>query len=272
VIDWFQAIVYGVVQGLTEFLPVSSTAHVLILSKILGWQDPGAAFTAVMQIGTETAVLIYFRHDIWTIVTTIIRWFYQPAIRRTSDARLAWGVVWGSVPIGVFGLAFKHSIENQARNLYLVATMLVIFGVLLIVVERFQLAVSRKHNLSIKTGLIMGFAQSLALIPGVSRSGATITFGILAGLERRAATRFAFLLAVPAVMASGLLEAFSITESAVHWPQTIVATLTASVIGFGVIAGLLNYLQRKTYSAFGYYRVALGIILLMSLQAGLLAA
>ena len=271
-IDWLQAIAYGVVQGLTEFLPVSSTAHVLILSKLLGWEDPGAAFTAVMQIGTETAVLIYFRHDIVLIVKTIFSWFFNKSIRGTSESRLAWGVVWGSVPIGVLGLLFKQQIENEARNLYLVASMLVLFGLLLLVVERFQLAVARQHSLTVKSGLIMGFAQALALIPGVSRSGATISFGILSGLERRAATRYAFLLAVPAVMASGLLEAFSIADSPVNWSQTIVATLVASIIGFGVISGLLNYLQRHSYSAFGIYRICLGILILLALQFGLLAA
>lgn len=271
-IDWFQAIVLGVVQGLTEFLPVSSTAHVLIISSAFGWGDPGAAFTAVTQIGTEVAVLVYFRQEIWLIAKTILLWFVRSDIRGSHDSRLAWAVVWGSLPIGVLGLAFKHVIENEARNLLIVGSMLIVFGLLLIAVENFQFSVPRQTRLTVKTGVIMGLAQSLALIPGVSRSGATISFGILAGLERRTATRYAFLLAVPAVMASGFLEAFSIGEGPIAWGPTIVATLTAAVIGFGVIAGLLNYLQKHTYTAFGIYRIVIGVLVLASVNLGLLVS
>jgi len=217
VIGWFQAIVLGVIQGLTEFLPVSSTAHVLIVSKLLGWDDPGAAFTAVMQIGTESAVLIYFRREIWGIITSILKWFVDKKHRGTEQARFAWALAWGSVPIGVFGLLLKHEIENQARNLVLVAVMLILFGVILIAVEQLAVSARRSAHMTLRMGLWMGFAQALALIPGVSRSGATISAGILGGLDRRVATRYSFLLAVPAVMASGLLEALSITDGPVSW-------------------------------------------------------
>jgi undecaprenyl-diphosphatase len=270
--DWFQAIVLGIVQGLTEFLPVSSTAHILVISKILGWEDPGAAFTAVTQIGTEFAVLIYFRTEIAHILRTLARWFYNPKIRGTADSRLAWAVVWGSMPIAFFGLLFKSFIENEARNLWIVGTTLIVFGFILILVERYETSARRTTELSIRNGLIMGFAQALALIPGVSRSGATISAGILFGLERRAATRYAFLLAIPAVLGSGALEALSISEGPVAWGPTIVATITASVIGFGVIAGLLTYLQRHTFTAFGVYRIALGSMILASVGLGLLSA
>ena len=261
----------GIVQGLTEFLPVSSSAHILILSKLLGWSDPGAAFTAVTQIGTELAVLVYFRGEIWHIIKTLFGWFGNRRFRRTADSRLAWAVVWGSVPIGVFGLAFKHQIETQVRSLWLVASMLVLFGLVLILVERIDRPGRRTTELNLANGLKMGFAQTLALIPGVSRSGATIAMGIFAGLERRAATRYAFLLAVPAVLASGFLEAFSIDSGAVAWGPTIVATLTSFVIGLGVIAGLLRYLAQHSFTAFGWYRVIIGGALLFALATGVLS-
>lgn len=269
-IDWFQAIVLGVVQGLTEFLPISSTAHVLIMSKLLGWSDPGAAFTAVTQIGTETAVLIYFRQEIWHICRCLVNWFRHPRYRGTPDSQLAWAVVWGSLPIGVLGFIFKDLIEGDVRNLYLVASMLILFGVILIVVERIEFSIQRNSKLTLGRGLAMGFAQALALIPGVSRSGATISAGLLAGLERRAATRYAFLLAVPAVMGSGFYEALKIGDGPVAWGPTILATVTASVIGFFVISGLLQYLARHTFTAFGIYRIALGVTLLGLLNLGLI--
>lgn len=267
-ISWAQALVLGVLQGLTEFLPVSSSAHLLVLSKVLGWDDPGAAFTAVTQIGTETAVLIYFRSEIWHIVRTLIGWFTKPRFRNTADSRLAWAVVWGSVPIGVFGLAFKRAIETQVRSLPLVAAMLIGFGVVLILVERVERRGRRRTELDFRTGMQMGFAQVLALIPGVSRSGATIAMGIFAGLERRAATRYAFLLAVPAVLASGLLEAFSIDGGNVAWGPTLLATATAFIIGLSVIAGLLRYLNRHTFAAFGWYRIGLGLLVFIGLGTG----
>ena len=192
----------GIVQGLTEFLPVSSTAHVYIVSQLFGWDDPGAAFTAVTQIGTETAVLVYFRGEIWHILKVLVGWFTQPRYRGTPDSRLAWGVVWGSLPIGVFGLLLRDYIEGDARNLTLIAVMLVLFGAVLIVVEWLP-GRTRTSELDLRSGLAMGFAQALALIPGVSRSGSTISMGLFVGLERRAATRYAFLLAIPAVLASG---------------------------------------------------------------------
>jgi undecaprenyl-diphosphatase len=176
------------------------------------------------------------------------------------------------MPIAFFGLLFKNFIETEARNLWIVGTTLIVFGFILIIVERFETSARRTSELTIKNGLIMGFAQALALIPGVSRSGSTISAGILFGLERRAATRYAFLLAVPAVLGSGFLEALSISDGPVSWAPTIVATVTASVIGFGVIAGLLNYLQRHTFTAFGVYRIMIGSMILASVGLGLLPA
>lgn len=261
----------GVVQGLTEFLPVSSSAHILIISKAAGWADPGAAFTAVTQIGTELAVLVYFRAELWHIVRTLFLWFFQRHIRRTADARFAWAIVWGSVPIGVVGLLFKHQIETQVRSLQLVAAMLVLFGIILIAVEVFERQLVRTTDFTLASGIKMGLAQTLALIPGVSRSGATIAMGLLIGLERRAATRYAFLLAVPAVLASGLLEAFSIGDGPVAWGPTLFATATSFVVGLAVIAGLLNYLRRHTFVAFGVYRIVIGCAVLAAVGAGWLS-
>lgn len=262
-IGWAEALILGIVQGLTEFLPISSTAHIFIVSQIAGWSDPGAAFTAVTQIGTETAVLVYFRGEIWHILKTLVGWFFHPKVRGTADSKLAWGVVWGSLPIGVFGLLFRNFIETDARNLQLIASMLILFGLVLIIVERLPNR-PRTTELSLRTGLLMGFAQALALIPGVSRSGATISMGLIAGLERRAATRYAFLLAIPAVMASGALEATAISAGEVAWGPTLLATVTSFVIGLGVIAGLLRFLSKHTFTAFGVYRVALGSGLLVA--------
>lgn len=269
-ISWFEALVLGIVQGLTEFLPVSSSAHVFLVSKLFGWGDPGAAFTAVTQIGTELAVLVYFRNEIWHLLRTIYRWFTSRRHRATAESKMAWAVVWGSLPIGVVGFAFQDLIERDVRNLQLVASMLIVFGILLVVVERFELAASRRE-MGFGVGLAMGFAQVLALIPGVSRSGATITAGLFLGLERRQATRYAFLLAIPAVLGSGFYEAAKIQTGAVSWGPTLLATATAFVLGLGVIAGLLNFLQRHSFTVFGLYRIILGAVLLVGLAGGWIA-
>lgn len=261
VISWFEALVLGIVQGLTEFLPVSSSAHVFVISEFFGWGDPGAAFTAVTQIGTETAVLIYFRREIFALVKDIKNWFSDKTFRATGESNFAWAIVWGSLPIGIIGFALQDVIESDVRNLNLVATTLILFGVLLIVVERLNIPIRKDFKIS--TGVAMGFAQALALIPGVSRSGATISAGLFLGLSREQATRYSFLLAIPAVMASGIFEAFKISSSQVSWGPTIFATLVASVIGYAVIAGLLNFLKNHTFAAFGWYRIGLGLFILV---------
>ncbi|MEY3407371.1 MAG: hypothetical protein RL038_432, partial [Actinomycetota bacterium] len=208
-ISWFEALILGIVQGLTEFLPISSSAHVFVVSEFFGWGDPGAAFTAVTQIGTETAVIIYFRRELMELLRSLFDWFKYPASRGSEKSNFAWAIVLGSLPIGVIGFALQDLIEGDIRNLNLVALMLITFGVLLIVVERLPIPVRKDFKIS--TGVAMGFAQALALIPGVSRSGATISAGLLLGLNREIATRYSFLLAVPAVMASGIFEAFKIS-------------------------------------------------------------
>ncbi|HQR81245.1 MAG TPA: undecaprenyl-diphosphate phosphatase, partial [Actinomycetota bacterium] len=203
-ISYFEALILGILQGLTEFLPISSNAHLLIVSTLAGWGDPGAAFTAVTQLGTETAVLVYFRHDIWRIVKTWTRSLYQPELRGDIDARMGWYVIVGTIPIGVLGYTFSDQIETAARNLWLVASVLIVFGLVLGAADRWGKQDKTLNELTARTGLIYGFGQALALIPGVSRSGATISTGRVLGFDRPSATRYSFLLAIPAVVISGL--------------------------------------------------------------------
>lgn len=272
-ISWVEAVVLGLVQGLTEFLPISSSAHILIVSQLLGWQDPGAAFTAVTQIGTETAVIVFFRRDIARIIEVWARSLRQPALRRSIDARMGWYVIIGTIPISVLGLAFSHQIETAARNLWLVAGTLIGFGIILGIVDalgRRRLALA---DLNARDGILFGFGQALALIPGVSRSGATITTGLALGYTREASARYAFLLAIPAVLASGLYEATKIGNDAqVAWGPTIAATLIAFVVGLAVIAWLLRWVSTRSYLPFVIYRIGLGLLVILLLLLGVLTA
>lgn len=270
---WFEAIVLGVVQGLTEFLPISSSGHLLVLSQLLGWDDPGAAFTAVTQIGTETAVILYFRREIAAIVRAWARSIVNADARQDPDARMGWLVIIGTLPIGVLGLVFAHQIETVARNLWLTATMMIVFGVVLGLADALGRRVKTERDITLRDGLVFGFAQALALIPGVSRSGATISAGLAMGYTRGAAARYAFLLAIPAVLASGLFEARKIgTETAVEWGPTLLATAIAFVIGLGVIAWLMRWLTTRSYLPFVIYRIGLGVILIVLLMTGVLQA
>jgi len=272
-ISWFEAIVLGVVQGLTEFLPISSSAHILIVSRLFGWGDPGAAFTAVSQIGTETAVLIYFRKDIARIISTWFRSFRDTELRSSLDARMGWYVIIGTIPIAVLGLTFAPIIETAARNLWLVASVLIGFGIVLGLADRFGSKIKELESLNVRDGVLFGFGQALALIPGVSRSGATISVGLAMGYSRYAATRYAFLLAIPAVLASGLYEATKIgTDPNVQWGQTLVATAIALVIGYLVISWLIRWVATRSYMPFVIYRVVLGGAILVLLATGTIAA
>jgi len=272
-ISWFEAVVLGLVQGLTEFLPISSSAHILIVSRLFGWGDPGAAFTAVSQIGTETAVLIYFRKDIKSIVTTWTRSLWTPGLRSSLDARMGWYVIVGTIPIAVLGLTFAPIIETAARNLWLVSTVLIVFGIVLGLADRFGHKIKELSALGVRDGVLFGFGQALALIPGVSRSGATISAGLAMGYSRYAATRYAFLLAIPAVLASGLYEATKIGDDPnVQWAQTIVATVIALVVGYLVIAWLIRWVTTRSYMPFVIYRVVLGGALLVLLATGAISA
>ncbi|MEI2641410.1 MAG: undecaprenyl-diphosphate phosphatase [Candidatus Nanopelagicales bacterium] len=272
-VSWFEALVLGIVQGLTEFLPISSSAHILIVSTLFGWGDPGAAFTAVTQLGTETAVLVYFRKDIWRILTTWTRSLYTPELRGNIDARMGWYVIIGTLPIGFFGFVFSDQIETAARNLWLVATVLILFGLVLGAADRYGRQDKTLDDLTARTGLIYGFGQALALIPGVSRSGATISTGRVLGFDRPSATRYAFLLAIPAVLVSGLYEATKIgDDTSTSWGPTIFATVIAFFIGYAVISWLIRYVSHGSFLPFVIYRVALGALLLVLLGTGVIAA
>lgn len=270
-IGWFEAVVLGVVQGITEFLPISSSAHLLIVSEFFGWPDPGAAFTAVSQIGTEIAVLVYFRKDLYRIVTTWARSLRDASLRSNIDARIGWYIIVGSIPIMILGLTFASVIETAARNLWLIAGTMIGFGVVLGLVDRFGKKIKTLDKLSTKDALIFGLGQALALIPGVSRSGASISTGLALGYTREAAARYSFLLAIPAIFASGLYEATKIGgDPNVSWGPTLLGTAVALVIGYAVIAWFLRWVMTRSYTPFVIYRIVLGLLLLGLLSAGVL--
>ena len=287
---FIEAIILGLIQGLTEFLPISSSAHLRIAGEFLpSATDPGATFTAITQIGTELAVLIYFWKDITRIVTA---WFrslastgsaraggrgrHSAGIRRHDpDVRMGWLIILGTIPIVVVGFFAQEYIRTTFRSLWLVAIVLIVFGILLGLADRLGRKERELNQLTYKHGLLLGLAQMLALIPGVSRSGATTTGGLALGYTRPAAAEFAFLLAVPAVFGSGLYELYnSITEPDPNAPfgyaETAVATLVAFGVGYAVIAYLMRYLKRGSFLPFVIYRLALGALLLVLLGTGVL--
>ena len=269
-----EAIVLGIVQGITEFLPISSTAHLRIVPAFAGWEDPGAAFTAVIQIGTELAVLIYFRKDIWRIGTTWLRSLYRPEYRGHLDSRMGWFIIIGSLPIVMLGIVLKDVIERDFRNLWIIGTTLIVLGIILGVADRLSADRKRMKDLSLRDAVLMGLAQACALVPGVSRSGATISMGRFLGYEREAATRYAFLLAIPAVVGAGLFELREIPhgDNSYGWGPTIVATVVAFVVGYAAIAWLLRYVSTNSYLPFVLYRIGLGTLTLVLVAAGVLHA
>jgi undecaprenyl-diphosphatase len=288
--DFVNALILGLVQGLTEFLPVSSSAHIRIVGELLGTgQDPGAAFTAIIQLGTEVAVLVYF----WRDVTNIIkRWFlalFGRIPRNDPDARLGWMIIVGSIPIVVLGLLFQNAIETTFRSLWIVAVMLVLFGVILWIADHVGSRTRRVSELTWGHAVIYGFAQSLALVPGVSRSGGTISAGLFMGYQRSAAARYSFLLAMPAVFGSGLYElyksvkhpcvagsseamAHTCTPEVFSAVDTFGATVVAFAVGLLVIAFFMRYISRHSFLPFVIYRVVLGVLLMILLAAGVLNA
>ena len=269
--DVFQAIVLGIVQGATELLPISSTGHLRIVPAFAGWEDPGTAFTAVVQLGTMAAILLYFREDLWTISKAFLKSLHDPSARGTLDARLGWFIVLGTVPISVFGLAFSSQIED-ARSLYLIGTTLVVLGLLLLAAEKKGKRKRQMDELTIRDGIIIGFAQAAALVPGVSRSGATMTAGLFLDLDRPTAARYSFLLSVPAVVLSGLYQLREIGgEGAAGFGETALATVFAFVVGYWSIGFLLRWVSSHSFAIFVAYRVAVGSLVLVLVSAGVIA-
>ncbi|KUH81145.1 MULTISPECIES: undecaprenyl-diphosphate phosphatase [unclassified Mycobacterium] len=274
--SWVQVVVLAVLQGLTEFLPVSSSAHLAIASRVFFADDAGASFTAVTQLGTEFAVLLYFAKDIGRIIKA---WFHGlfVATQRTADYRLGWYVIIGTIPIGVFGLLFKDEIRTGARNLWAIAIALIVFSAVIAAAEYFGRQIRNVEQLTWKDSIVVGLTQCLALLPGVSRSGATISAGLFLGLNRELAARFGFLLAIPAVFASGL---FSLPDAfhpvgegmSASGPQLLVATVIAFVVGFAAVAWFLRFLVRHSMYWFVGYRVVLGAVVLALLGTGVVAA
>lgn len=271
---WLEAAFLGLVQGLTEFLPISSSAHLRIVGPLLpSGGDPGAAFTAITQLGTEAAVLLYFRHDIVRIARGWLAALLYRDARGTPDARMGWLIIIGTLPIAILGLMFKELIEGRLRNLYLTAAMLIFFAVLLAAADRFGRKERTLERLGWRDGLLFGLAQALALIPGVSRSGGTITAGLAMGYTREAAARYSFLLAIPAVMASGFYQLYRSWEigSPIPAGPTALATLVAFGVGYGVIVLFLKLVSTRDYMPFVYYRIALGVLVLGLVASGVLA-
>ncbi|MFA7504771.1 MAG: undecaprenyl-diphosphate phosphatase, partial [Burkholderiaceae bacterium] len=272
---WLEAAFLGLIQGLTEFLPVSSSAHLRIVGPLLpSGGDPGAAFTAITQLGTEAAVLLYFRHDIVRIARAWLAALLYADARGTSDARMGWLIIIGTLPIAILGLLFKDAIEGSLRNLYLTAAMLILFALALGAADRIGRKDRTLDRLGWRHGLLFGFAQALALIPGVSRSGGTITAGLLMGYTREAAARYSFLLAIPAVMASGFYQLYRSWEigSPIPAGPTALATIVAFGVGYGVIVLFLKLVSTRDYMPFVYYRIALGVLVLALLATGVLSA
>jgi undecaprenyl-diphosphatase len=267
-----EALVLGLVQGLTEFLPISSTAHLRIAPELFGWRDPGAAYSAVIQLGTVAAVVLYFWRDLVKLSVAFIQGLRDRKPFGTVDSRLAWFVLVGTLPIGVMGLLFKKSIESTLRSLYVISASLILLAVVLYLVERAAKHTRTIADMTLSDGVMIGLWQALALIPGSSRSGTTLTGGLSLGLKREDAARFSFLLSVPATALAGIFELKHLIE-APERPSTmalLVGTGVAFVSGMAAIAGLLRYLRTRTTLVFVVYRLGLGVLLLVLLSMGVL--
>lgn len=290
--EWFQAVVLGILQGLTEFLPISSSAHLRIYPELFGWEDPGAAFTAVIQIGTEAAIITYLAKDIWRIIEAWTRSLTNRDALRShelvrvggahrmektwdpQDARLGWYVIAGSLPIVVLGITLKDVIETDFRSLWIVGTTLVVLGLVLGLADRVGRRDRSLGSLNLRHAILLGLAQACALIPGVSRSGATISMALFLGYDRAAAARFAFLLAIPAVLGAGIFEWPSAIAAGAEYGigPILLATAVSFIVGYAVVAWLFRWLQTRTYTPFVVYRVALGVLTLGLLAGGVLTA
>lgn len=268
---WFEAVVLGLVQGLTEFLPISSSAHVRVVAALAGWRDPGAAFTAVIQIGTELAIVAYFARKIGSILRNWFRSLHDADSRSHPDARMGWLIIVGTLPVVVLGVLFEEAIDSAFRDLRLTAIVLIGFGLLLGWADRSGRKERTLDDLNVPHGLAYGLAQALALIPGVSRSGGTTTAGLAMGYRRADAAEYSFLLAAPAVFGSGLYKLTDIGNgNAPAWAPTLVATVVSFVVGYAVVAWLMAYIKRGTFVPFVVYRVILGLLILALVFTGVL--
>jgi undecaprenyl-diphosphatase len=272
-----EAVLLGIVEGVTEFLPVSSTAHLTITEKLLGnpINDPDVtAFTAIIQVGAVIATLVYFRKDIWRIAAGWLKGILT-SHQRGDDYKFGWAVILGSIPIGIVGLLFKDQIETGVRSLWWVAVALIVWSAVMWLADKNARQARHEKDTTWRDTIVIGVVQCLALIPGVSRSGATISAGLFRGLDRVAVTRLSFFLAIPALLAAGALEAFSRASdisAGVGWPATIVATIVSFIVAYASIAWLLNYVAKHNFNVFVVYRLALGVILILLLSTGIIAA
>jgi undecaprenyl-diphosphatase len=267
-----QAVVLGVVQGVTEFLPISSTAHLRIVPALLGWGDPGAAFSAIIQLGTVAACIIYFWKDLFRLAAAFFRGLAARAPFGTPDARLAWYVIIGTIPVGVVGLVFKKAIETSLRSLYIIAASMTVLALVLLLAEKLAQHRRQIPEMTMKDGIIIGLCQAVALIPGSSRSGTTLTGGLALGFKREDAARYSFLLSIPANAAAGVFQLKQILH-ATERPSTFllaVGTVVSFVVGMAAIAGLLRYLRTRTTLVFVAYRLLMGGLLFALLFAGVL--
>lgn len=269
----FQAIVYGIVQGLTEFLPISSSGHLRVVPALFGWDDPGAAFTAVIQLGTMAAVVVYFWRELVHVAMAWLRGLFDKSVRSSLEYKMGWYLIIATIPVVVLGLIFKDQIETGARNLWLIASMFIMVAVAMWIGDRIGTRSRGEEDIVTRDAIAIGGAQALALIPGVSRSGSTITAGLFRGLTRESAARFSFLLSVPAVVGSGLFEARKIGEpGAPGMGVTILATILSFGVGLAAIAWLLRYISQHSMLVFVVYRIALGVLLLILLSFGVISA
>ncbi len=264
--SYLHAILFGLIQGVTWFLPVSSDAHLRVVSALAHWPDPGAPFTAVMQLGSLVAMLVYFRDDLVKLTLGAVRGLKDGHPLESPESRLAFGILVGTVPIGVFGVLFKHEIEGKLRSVYVIAGGLIVLALVLFVAEKVARHQRDMAQMTFKDAVVVGFWQVLALVPGCSRSGSTITGGLFLGLERETAARFSFLLGIPATAAAGLFEARKAFQTTALGHSlvgpTVVATLVALVTGMAVIAVLLKFLQTHSTMVFVVWRLVLGLGLL----------
>lgn len=268
-----EAIVLGIVQGLTEFLPISSSGHLRIVPTFFGWEDPGASFTAVIQLGTMAAVIIYFWSDLWRIATTWLASLRDPARRSELDARMGWYLILATIPISVCGLLFEGTIESGARDLRLIAGTLIVGGLVLLGAEKVARRTRTIEDVSVRDAAVIGGAQALALVPGVSRSGSTITAGLFLGFDRESAARFSFLLSIPAVVLSGLFQLKDIgTDAGPGVAATAVATVVSFIVGYASIVWLLRWLTSHSMAIFVWYRLVLGSLLVVLLATNAIQA